>query len=269
MTGPIPFPDFDPNVFQIGPIAIRWYALAYIVGLLAGWRYMVWLLRRAPKTMTAEDVGEFFTWAILGTILGGRLGYVFFYMPGYFLSHPHEILFVWQGGMSFHGGLIGVIISMYLFSRRRRLSFWGVADLVGAAAPVGLLLGRIANFINGELYGRATDVPWAFVFPGGGVAGRHPSQLYEAALEGLVLFIILFVAVRFFGIRRYPGMATGIFLIGYGCARGFVELFREPDAQIGFLYQGITMGQLLSLPLIAIGIWSAATALRRTAPTKT
>jgi phosphatidylglycerol:prolipoprotein diacylglycerol transferase len=266
MTGPLPFPNFDPIALQLGPLAIRWYALAYIAGLSAGWGYILLLLRTPPKSMTNEQVGDFFTWAILGVIIGGRLGYVLFYMTGYYLRHPIEALYVWQGGMSFHGGLLGVCGAIILFSRKRKLNLWATADLIAAAAPIGLLLGRIANFINGELFGRATDVPWAMVFPGGGPDGRHPSQLYEASLEGLVLFIVLFVAIRFFGARRYPGLVTGLFLVGYGLARFIVEFFREPDAHLGVLFQFITMGQLLSLPLIAAGIWIAGTASRRDPP---
>ena len=266
MNGPIPFPDFDPVAIQLGQFAIRWYALAYIAGLIGGWGYIVLLLRRAPKVMTNEQVGDFLTWAIFGVILGGRLGYVLFYMPGYYLTHPVEILYVWQGGMSFHGGFLGFALAIILFCRRRGLMVWAVADLMAAAVPIGLFLGRIANFINAELYGRTTDVPWAIVFPNGGPAGRHPSQLYEAALEGLAMFAILFVATRFFNSRAKPGLTAGLFLILYGLARMFVELFREPDAHIGFLFEIATMGQLLSLPLIVAGIWFVTSSRRRKPP---
>ena len=261
----MPFPDIDPVAIQIGPFAVRWYALAYIAGLIAGWGYILWLLKRAPHIMTRDQVGDFVTWAIIGVILGGRLGYVLFYMPGYYAQHPGEIFFVWQGGMSFHGGLLGVTAALILFCWRRKLNLWSVADLVAAAAPIGLFFGRLANFINGELYGRASDVPWAMVFPHGGPDARHPSQLYEAALEGLVLFVVLLVATRVFNSLRRPGLNTGLFLIGYAVSRMFVELFREPDAHLGFIFTVVTMGQILSLPLALFGIWLAVTANGRRA----
>jgi len=260
---PLIFPGFDPVALQLGPLAIRWYALAYIGGLLLGWGYMVWLLRRPPHVMSRTDVGDFVTWAILGVVLGGRLGFVLFYQPAYYLSHPLEVLYVWQGGMAFHGGLLGVVAAICLFAWRHRLPILAVADLVSCATPIGLFLGRLANFVNGELYGRVGEAPWAMVFPGGGPAPRHPSQLYEAALEGLVLFLVLFAIARFTRARFYPGLLTGLFLIGYGAARIFVEFFREPDAQLGFLIGGATMGQLLSLPLVLAGIAFVLWARRR------
>ena len=263
MSGPLPFPDFDPIALQIGPLAIRWYALAYIAGLLGGWWYMVRLSRRPPRAITAEAIGDFVTWAIVGVILGGRLGYVLFYKPAFFVEHPDQIFAVWQGGMSFHGGLLGVIVAAILFARRRGIALLPFADRIACAAPVGLLLGRVANFVNGELYGRPTDVAWAFDFPGGGGVGRHPSQLYEAGLEGIVLFVVLFALYRWSRARLFAGLLTGCFLIGYGLARFVVEFFREPDAHLGFLFAGATMGQLLSLPLIAAGLAFAAFALRR------
>ncbi len=257
MSGPIPFPDFDPVALEIGPFVLRWYALAYIAGLLAGWGYILWLLRRPPAAVTMDQVGDFFSWAIVGVILGGRLGFVLFYQPGYFVANPLQILAVWNGGMSFHGGLLGVIAATILFGLRRRINILALGDLVAAAAPIGLFLGRLANFINGELYGRATDVPWAFVFPGGGDVGRHPSQLYEAGLEGLLLFVILFVLARLTGALLRPGIVTGAFLVGYGASRGFVEFFRQPDSYVGdggFLFWDITMGQLLSVPIAVAGV---------------
>ncbi len=262
MVGPIPFPNIDPVALQLGPLAIRWYALAFITGLLAGWGYALYLLRREPHIMTGEELGDFFTWAIIGVVAGGRLGYVSFYMPGYYAFNPLEIFFLWQGGMSFHGGLLGMLVAVVAFSQKRKLPMLGVADLVAAAAPIGLFFGRIANFVNAELYGRPADLPWAFIFPGAGDFGRHPSQLYEAGLEGILLFLILFLLARFTNIRRRPGMLAGIFLGGYGLARMFVELFREPDAHIGFLLGGVTMGQLLSLPLVLAGLWLVARATR-------
>lgn len=257
MSGPIPFPDFDPVAIAIGPIVVRWYALAFITGLLAGWGYIVWLLRRPPATMTAQQVGDFFSWAIVGVIAGGRLGFVGFYQPGFFIENPLQILAVWNGGMSFHGGLLGVVAAIVLFARRHNLNMLALADLVATAAPIGLFLGRVANFINGELYGRPTDVPWAVVFPNAGDVGRHPSQLYEAGLEGVVLFIVLFALARFFGARMRPGLLTGIFLLGYGAARTFVEFFRQPDSYVGdggFLIWGTTMGQWLSTPIAIAGL---------------
>ena len=249
----LPFPAIDPVLFEIGPFAIRWYALSYIVGLLLAWRYCRALSKRPPNALDPEAFDDFLLWATLGVVLGGRLGYVIFYQPGFFLENPGRILAVWQGGMSFHGGLIGVLLAIGLFARQRGVHYFTVADIVGAATPIGLLLGRIANFINGELYGRASDLPWAMVFPTGGPAPRHPSQLYEAALEGLLLFALLYWLVRLGWLKR-TGAISGVFLIGYGLGRGVVEFFREPDAHLGFILGPFTMGQLLSLPLILAGI---------------
>lgn len=251
----MPFPDIDPIAIAIGPLAIRWYALAFIVGLLSGWWYIGQFLRQPPHIMTRPQLSDFFTWAIIGVIVGGRLGYVSFYQTSYYFQNFVEIFYVWQGGMSFHGGLIGVAVAIVLFARRRNIPVMAMADLVACAAPIGLFLGRLANFVNGELYGRVTDVPWAFIFPGGGDQPRHPSQLYEAALEGVVLFIVLFVLVRFTKARTRPGLLMGVFLIGYSVSRILVEFFREPDIQIGFLTNGTTLGQWLSLPLLAAGIY--------------
>lgn len=263
MSGPLPFPEIDPVAIAVGPLVIRWYALAFIVGLLAGWGYISLLLRQPPHVMTRAQLSDYFSWAIVGVILGGRLGYVAFYQPLYYATHPLEIFAVWQGGMSFHGGLIGVVVATVWFARRRNIDMFALGDLVACAAPVGLLLGRLANFINGELFGRPTDVPWAIVFPAGGPVGRHPSQLYEAALEGIVLFILLLALVRLTRMRWYPGTAVGLFLAGYGLARIIVEFFREPDIQIGYLAGGTTLGQWLSLPLVLLGIGIAVWALRR------
>jgi len=257
MTGPILFPEIDPVAIALGPFVVRWYALAFIAGLLAGWGYMVTLLRQPPVTMTSQQVGDFFSWAIVGVIAGGRLGFVGFYQPDYFLANPLQILAVWNGGMSFHGGLLGVIVATILYARRYGILVLTLGDLVAAAAPIGLFLGRLANFINGELYGRATDVPWAVVFPDGGDVGRHPSQLYEAGLEGLLLFIILFALARFSRARHRPGLLTGVFLLGYGSARTFVEFFRQPDNYVGdagFLLWGSTIGQWLSTPIVIAGL---------------
>jgi len=256
----LPFPNIDPILIEIGPFAIRWYALAYVLGLILGWRYMLHLSRRLPGAISAIQVDDFLLWATLGVILGGRTGYVLFYNPVYFLNHPLQIFAVWQGGMSFHGGLIGVIGALILFCRLRRLPILRVGDILVCAVPIGLLLGRIANFINGELYGRASDVPWAMVFPNGGPIARHPSQLYEAFAEGLVLVLILWWMAHYTRAPQRPGLIAGTFLVGYGIARSSVEFFRQPDLQMGFIYDFVTMGQILSLPLIAAGlglIWYA------------
>lgn len=249
------FPDFDPVLFQIGPFAIRWYALAYIFGLVGAWRYGIWLARQAPNLVTAEQIDDFLVWATFGVILGGRLGYVFFYQPAYFLEHPLEIPQMWNGGMSFHGGLVGVILSMMLFARRRGIAFLALADVVAATTPIGLLLGRIANFINGELWGRTTDVPWGVIFPRAGPNPRHPSQLYEAFLEGLVLLIVLSLLVLVWRARWRVGLTSGVFLVGYALSRMIVETVREPDDYIGLLAFGSTWGQWLSVPMLAIGLF--------------
>ena len=259
----IPFPDIDPVAFEIGPLIVRWYALAYIAGILAGWKYCQWLNRRPAGLVPQTALDDFLAWAVLGVILGGRLGYVLFYQPGHFLANPLAILEVWRGGMSFHGGLVGTAIALILFAHARRIPLLALTDLVAAATPIGLGLGRIANFINGELYGRPTDVPWAVVFPAGGPEPRHPSQLYEAMLEGVGLFLLLFVLVRVFEARKWPGLISGVFLLGYGAARIFAEFFREPDPQLGFLWGGATMGQLLTLPMMAGGVALLLIARRR------
>ncbi len=265
----LPFPNFDPILISIGPIAIRWYALAYIVGILLGWLYARILIRNAAlwggrAPMTVEDFDDFVVWVTLGIILGGRIGYVLFYNPAHFAAHPAEIIQLWSGGMSFHGGFAGCVAAVILFARRRGISILSLGDLTCAAGPIGLFLGRIANFINGELWGRPGDVPWAIVFPGAGPMPRHPSQLYEAALEGLLLFVILAIAVRAGALRR-PGLVVGLFAIVYAIARSTCELFREPDPQLGFLWGGLTMGMLLSIPLFLAGVAFVANALRRPA----
>lgn len=266
----IPFPAIDPVAVQIGPIAIRWYALAYIAGILLAWASTKRLSRRWESPVTAEHLGDFVLWATIGIILGGRLGYVLFYNLERYVSDPVQILVIWRGGMSFHGGLLGVIGAIWLFAKRRNMSLLAVSDLIACAAPIGLFLGRIANFVNGELYGRATDVSWAIVFPNGGPAPRHPSQLYEAFLEGLVLFVLLAVLARLPGAYRRPGLLTGVFLAGYGLARFLVEFARQPDTQLGFILGPFTMGQILSVPLAALGAYLVLRALwtprRRKAP---
>ncbi len=251
----IAFPALDPVAVEIGPLAIRWYALAYVAGILAGWRYMIVLARRSPSGIAARDVDDFVLWATLGIVLGGRLGYVLFYRPGDYLQDPLSAFALWQGGMSFHGGLSGVVLAALVFAWRRRISSLALGDLVGAAAPIGLFFGRLANFVNGELWGRPTTVPWGMVFPGAGPAPRHPSQLYEAALEGLVLFAVCAALVFFMRGLEKRGLVGGVFLTGYALARGVAELFRQPDAHLGFLAGGATMGQLLSVPVLIAGLW--------------
>ncbi|WP_247646220.1 prolipoprotein diacylglyceryl transferase [Labrenzia sp. VG12] len=262
----LPFPAIDPVIVEFGPFALRWYALAYIVGILLAWRYMQALTANDQLWGTATrpsraDIDDFVLWGTIGIILGGRLGYVLFYNPGYYLANPGEALAVWSGGMSFHGGFAGTVIAMILFAWKRGIPLWTLFDLAGCAAPIGLFFGRIANFINSELWGRPTDVPWAFVFPTGGPEPRHPSQLYEAALEGVILFLVLRVLSHRFKLLQRPGFLAGAFAFGYGVGRSIAELYRVPDAHIGYLSGFLTMGILLSLPMILAGlaamIWSA------------
>jgi phosphatidylglycerol---prolipoprotein diacylglyceryl transferase len=246
----LPFPDIDPVIFELGPLQPRWYGLMYLLGFSATWL----LVRHQIRKFGLEQLGRHFEnltfILILGLILGARLGYVFFYHPAYFLAHPLEILAVWQGGLSFHGGLLGLVGGGWLYCRSQGLDFWQAADVYTVTAPIGLGFGRIGNFINGELYGRVSDVPWAMVFPNGGPLPRHPSQLYEAALEGAVLFVILWWLKD----KRWPaGSMLALFLIFYGFFRGFVEFFREPDAHLGYIVSFLTMGQLLSLAMILAG----------------
>lgn len=248
------FPNIDPVLISIGPLAVRWYALAYIVGIWCAYIYIGRLSRRLPL-LSSKQREDMVTWAILGIILGGRLGYVLIYKPDYYLANPSEILAVWKGGMSFHGGLVGVIAAFYLFARKHALAFLPVMDLVAAAAPIGLCFGRIANFINGELPGRAADVPWAMIFPHIDDLPRHPSQLYQAALEGVVLFVLLAILAWRTRTLAHPGRMAGVFLAGYALARGIGELFRQPDAQLGFLAAGLTMGQILCLPMLLVGLY--------------
>ena len=251
------FPQFDPVIVQVGPFAIRWYALAYITGLVLGWRLLRRLVGLAPAVATPVQADDFLTWATLGVVLGGRLGYVLFYQPSVYLAHPGMIFAVWEGGMSFHGGALGVAVAIVWFCRRNAIPLLGFADRVAVCVPIGLGLGRIANFVNGELWGRpAPDwLPWAMVFPAAGPEPRHPSQLYQALLEGLVLFLVLFALSRREALRARFGCLTGAFLIGYGLARIVGELFRQPDVFLGYLVAGATMGQLLSVPMVICGAW--------------
>jgi phosphatidylglycerol:prolipoprotein diacylglycerol transferase len=245
-------PDIDPVAFSIGPLAVRWYGLMYLLGFGLAW----WLgLRRIGQGAAPIDRRQFddlIFYAVLGVILGGRLGYVLFYKPGYYFSHPLEIPAVWQGGMSFHGGLLGVIAAMALAARRHKVDFLRLMDFIAPLCPLGIAAGRMGNFINGELWGRPTDLPWGMVFRNAGPLPRHPSQLYEFALEGLTLFALLW---WFSSKPRARGQVSALFLIGYGCLRFLAEFAREPDSFLGILALGMTMGQWLCLPMIAGGIW--------------
>jgi phosphatidylglycerol:prolipoprotein diacylglycerol transferase len=251
------FPNFDPVAFSVGPLVIRWYALAYIAGIVLAWRYVLWLTAKPPRLLSRDNCDDLVTWCTVGIILGGRLGQVLLWEPGYYFSHPLEIVQIWKGGMAFHGGLIGVILAMFLYARAKKIRFFAVADPIAAATPIGLLLGRLANFINGELWGRVTDVPWGMIFPNAGPEPRHPSQLYEATLEGVLLFIALFLLARRESMRNKVGTLSGTFLIGYAIARVIGEQFREPEV---VLSTSITWGQWLSLPMFLYGaylVWSA------------
>ena len=292
MLAVIPFPQIDPVLIHIyGPIAIRWYALSYIAGLLLGWWYALVMLRdkslwtnppfNGKPPATADQIGDLLVWATLGVILGGRLGWDIFYgtflcsaspgaafckgLPMEFLTNPIRIVAAWEGGMSFHGGAIGVILAIWFFCRRNKLSFVMIGDIVCLVQPIGQFFGRIANFVNGELWGKPSDVPWAMVFPRAGPLPRHPSQLYEAALEGILLFVVLQICLRVFRLHERPGLISAIFLAGYGCLRFVVEFFREPDTQfVGWF----SMGQALSVALILAGAYVAWWALSKPKPLK-
>jgi phosphatidylglycerol:prolipoprotein diacylglycerol transferase len=254
-------PAIDPVALQLGPLAIRWYGLMYLVGFAAAW----WLGRRRARRpgsgWRTQELGDLIFYCAMGAVLGGRIGYVLFYQPGYYLAHPAAILQAWQGGMSFHGGLIGVLLACWLFGRKTGRGFFAVTDFVAPLVPTGLLAGRLGNFINGELWGRVTDLPWGMVFAGAGALPRHPSQLYQAALEGGLLFVIVWL----YSARPRPVMAvSGVFLIGYGALRFIGEFAREPDAFLGFVaFDWLTMGQLLCLPMLAAGVALLALAGRR------
>lgn len=264
MLAAIRFPDITPNALAFElfghEIALRWYALAYLAGLVIGWRLIVRLMRRpalwpgGQAPMPPKRVEDLLTAVILGVIVGGRLGFVLFYQPEYYLANPVEILKVWQGGMSFHGGFLGVVIACWLYGRARGKTLDRMLDLGAASVPIGLGLGRLANFINAELWGRPSDLPWAVIFPGESFA-RHPSQLYEALLEGVLLFVAVRIATHHFSALKHPGRASGVFATGYALSRIISEYFREPDAHIGYIGGVFTMGMILSLPLLAIGIW--------------
>ena len=284
MLAAIPFPNLSPEVFSISiggvELALRWYALAYIVGILIGWRIVIHACARPAiwgrdmPLMTREQIDDLLTWVILGVIIGGRLGFVLFYQPGYYLQNPLEIPMIWQGGMAFHGGFLGVVAVIMWFCWKHKIPLWNLADALAIATPPAIFLGRIANFINAELWGRPTDLPWGVIFPGHaaqdcpdvvGLCARHPSQLYEALLEGALLgAVLLYLAYRR-GPLQKPAFLTGLFFAGYGAARFFVEFFRQADAQyitmenpFGYVVRlgefGLSMGQLLSIPMIAVGV---------------
>jgi phosphatidylglycerol:prolipoprotein diacylglycerol transferase len=263
----VDFPVFDPVALALGPIVIRWYALAYIVGIVLGWVYARSLIKKerlwgGEVPITLPQLDDFILWVTIGIIVGGRTGYVLFYNLPFFIAHPSEILELWKGGMSFHGGFLGCVAAVMLFARRNNISILSLGDITTAVAPIGLFLGRIANFINSELWGRHAEasLPWAMIFPNGGPLPRHPSQLYEAGLEGIVLFTALAIMIRMGALKR-PGLILGSFIAIYGIARIIGEHFREPDPQLGFLWGGLTMGMLLSVPMIII----ITAALRRKA----
>jgi len=270
----VQFPNFDPVIFHIGPLAIRWYALAYVAGILLGWRYAVGLVRNTrlwggqTPVANGEQIDDLILWITLGVIVGGRIGYILFYAPNLIWSDPLEIFQVWKGGMSFHGGFIGVVTAVILFALGNRIDMFKLGDIVAPAVPIGLFFGRIANFINGELWGRQTTAPWGVVFPEpAGPWQRHPSQLYEAALEGIVLFLILrFATHRLLWLQR-RGAVCGLFMAGYGLFRISLESVREPDAQmLPFLRDVITMGTLLSIPMLLVGLWLVWRARTQPAP---
>ena len=265
----MPFPEIDPVAFSLGPIAVHWYGLAYVAGILLGWLYARRLVSNpalwadGKSAVSVAQLDDFLVWAAAGIILGGRIGYVLFYDFASVAAEPIRLIQIWNGGMSFHGGLAGTIVAMILFARRNGIAVWSLFDVVATVVPFGLLFGRIANFVNGELWGRLSDAPWAVVFPEAGPFARHPSQLYEAGLEGIMLLALLAIAVYRFGALKRPGLVSGLFVCGYAASRIFVEFFREPDPQLGYLFGGwLTMGMVLSVPMFLIGIWAILRARR-------
>ncbi|TPW30469.1 prolipoprotein diacylglyceryl transferase [Pararhizobium mangrovi] len=261
----MPYPQIDPIIFSLGPLAVHWYGVAYVASILLGWLYArsllandaLWPANRPP--MTRAQIDDFIFWAAIGIVLGGRIGYILFYDLAPVLAHPLRAVEIWNGGMSFHGGLIGVTLAIAIFARTRSINVWQLCDVIAPCVPIGLFFGRLANFVNDELWGRITDVPWAMIFPTGGPYPRHPSQLYEAGLEGIVLFLVLRFLTHRIGTLKRPRLTAGAFVAGYALCRIFVEFFREPDPQLGYLAGGwLTMGMVLSLPMLAVGIWAMA-----------
>lgn len=264
----IPFPDIDPVAVQIGPIAIKWYGLAYLAGLLLGWLYIrrllsqtkLWADDRPP--FLPQKVDDLLIYMVAGVLIGGRLGFVLFYEPSYYIENPLDIFAVWKGGMAFHGGLFGSGVAIWIFSRRNGINPWSTSDLCTATVPIGILFGRIANFINGELFGRPTDAPWGMVFPEARLhypdvepTARHPSQLYEAMLEGLLLFIVLRILTHYYGALKRPGLVSGTFLVGYALARSTAELFREPHFAHSLNIEPLTVGIAYSIPMLLLGLF--------------
>lgn len=246
----IPYPQISPIFLEVGPLQFRWYGLMYLIGLTCAYFFITHRVAAKGIALSKDQVYDMIVWAAMGIFIGGRLGYVLFYNLTYYVQHPGKIVAVWEGGMSFHGGLLGTIVALVWFGKRQGIPIYTIADLAAAVTPIGLGFGRLGNFINGELFGRATDVDWCMVFPNGGPACRHPSQLYEAGLEGLFLFAALWVIGRS---ARAPGMIVWSFITGYGLCRLFAELFREPDSHIGMFFGTFSMGQLLSFPMLVVG----------------
>jgi phosphatidylglycerol:prolipoprotein diacylglycerol transferase len=256
----IPYPNISPVFLELGPLQFRWYGLMYLIGLAGAYFLIMRRVESRGLSMTRDQVYNMVVWAAFGVFLGGRLGYTLFYNFSYYVQHPANILAIWEGGMSFHGGLLGVIVALFWFSQRQGIPAYQIADLAAAATPIGLGFGRLGNFINGELYGRATDVDWCMVFPNGGPACRHPSQLYEAGLEGVFLFTLLWFIAK---TKPPPGTVFWSFITGYGVCRMIVEFVREPDAQLGFIFGSFSMGQLLSFPMVVVGIVMLAIGYQR------
>ena len=264
------FPDIDPVIFSLGPVQVRWYGLAYVTGILLGWRYARRLVENrrlwpeGGSHISALDIDDFLIWATVGIVAGGRIGYILFYDFAAVSANPLRAFEIWNGGMSFHGGLLGTLAAMILFARSRAIPLFSLFDVVCAVVPFGLFFGRLANFINSELWGKLTDAPWAVVFPTGGPFPRHPTQLYEAGLEGVMLLLVLAWLIYRHRALMLPGLVSGCFVSGYALSRIFVEFYREPDPQIGYLAGGwLTMGMVLSLPMLAVGLWAIATARSR------
>lgn len=261
----VTYPEINPIALQLGPLTIHWYGLAYVAGIVLGWRYALWLIKKRPFTISSQHLTDFIAFATLGIVLGGRIGHALFYEPGYYLYKPWEILFLWKPGMSFHGGFLGFLGTSLWFCRKHRIPFLELMDMAAYAAPIGIFFGRLANFINGELWGRPTETHWGMIFPHVDVLPRHPSQLYEAASEGLLLFLIFLLIERITSWRKeYPGLFSGLFSIGYSLARIAIECFREPDQQIGYLLWGTTLGQWLTVPLLLTGLGLVFLARRKT-----
>ena len=253
MTG-LPFPEVSPIMFYIGPLAIRWYSMAYLVGIVVGWWFVLKKVQTYKLSLTKEQIEDFVFYITIGIIVGGRFGYALFYGGAEMWLKPWRLLEIWKGGMSFHGGVLGVVISVWLFAKKSRYNFFGLTDLIVLCAPIGIFLGRMANFINDELWGRVTDVAWAVRFPAGGYLPRHPSQIYEGLFEGVIMFVVLNMLWQKTAIREKQGVVSGLFVLMYGLFRIFLEQYREPDIQLGYFFGILTMGQLLSVPLVVLGL---------------